>query len=267
MKTKLKQIALILGTVICANFSIAQTTAMDFNRNDCNGNNQHLFNDLDAGQAVILEFFMNNCSSCVIAGQELEAMKSALLAQYPGKIKSYALAYTNSYSTTVVKNWVINNSFSSIPMDSGAAQVAYYGGFGMPTIVILGGGTGHLILGSPYIGFSPGDTTQMAIDIRNFLNSSSGINSTTKAVSDVKVFPNPATESIQVSLTLSAGSVMSMGITDVTGKQIENVTINESVVAGEITKKINVSHLPKGTYILVVRVNGNTEYKKFTVSK
>src|SRR5436190_12402066 len=134
--------------------AFAQTTALNFNRKDCNGVDRHLFADLDSGKAVILEYFMINCAPCPAAGIKLEAMKANLLTQYTGKVISYAIAFNNTYTQTQVKNWVTGNGFSMIPMDSGAAQVAYYGGMGMPTIVILGGKTTHSVLGSPYIGFS-----------------------------------------------------------------------------------------------------------------
>jgi hypothetical protein len=267
MKKYFRKSFLLAATILVANSSFAQTTAMDFNRNDCNGVNRHLFNDLDAGNAVILEFFMNNCGSCVTAGGKLETMKSALLAQYPGMIKSYAIGYSNSYSTTLVKNWVTNNSFTSIPMDSGAAQVAYYGGFGMPTIVILGGGTNHLVLGSPYVGFSTSDTTQMANDIRNFLNSANGISSNSVSATTVELFPNPAVESMNLDLVLSSPASVSIRITDILGKQLETVATNENHNAGKSTKKISVSQLAKGAYILEITINGNTQYKKFTVSR
>jgi len=268
MKKSIKKFALISSLVLLSNISFAQpTTAMNFNRNDCNGNNQNLFNDLDAGNAVILEYFMTNCSSCVTAGQKLENMKAALLAQYPGKIKSYAIGYSNAYTCTTVKNWVTTNAFTSTPMDSGATQVAYYGGFGMPTIVILGGGTSHSVLGSPYIGFTTSDTTQMALDIRNFLNSVSGISTQKKIVAEIALFPNPANESVTVDLMLPSQSLVSIRITDLFGKQVMQIAQDEKMNPGASSKKINVSQLVKGTYILEINTNGNTTHKKFTVSR
>ncbi|HEX8514730.1 MAG TPA: hypothetical protein VF868_00935, partial [Bacteroidia bacterium] len=169
----------------------AQTTAMNYNFTDCAGNPQSIFADLDAGKAVILEFFMNSCSPCITAGQKLEAMKTDLLAEYPGMVKAYAFGYSNSYTCTTINNWVNSNGFTSVPSDSGAAQVAYYGGMGMPTIVILGGGTAHSVLGTPYMGFSTSDTATMANDIRNFLGSTASIKENT-IFTQVSLFPNPA---------------------------------------------------------------------------
>ena len=250
---------------ISASFSSAQTTAMNFNRNDCNGVNHNLFNELDAGNAVILEFFMNSCSSCITAGQTLENMKATLLAQYPGKIKSYAIGYTNSYNCTLINNWVNTNGFTSTPMDSGAMQVAYYGGFGMPTIVILGGGTAHSVLGNPYVGFADSDTTAMAQDIRNFLNSFVGVNEVAPFITDMKVFPSPATDFVTASLSINQATSVSINIIDLAGKICAKVLSNEKMQAGLVTKKINTAHLAEGSYFLQITENGKTVSRKFTI--
>ncbi len=267
MKTQLKTVLAAGFIFIASNFSFAQTTAMDFNTDDCNGTNQHLFTELDAGNAVIIEFFMNSCSSCITAGGKLETMKAALLAQYPGKIKAYTFGYVNSYSCTLIKNWVTTNGFTSTPMDSGAMQVAYYGGFGMPTIVILGGGTNHSVLGNPYIGFTTSDTTTMANDIRNFLNTTVGVNSNQNVSSDIKLFPNPSSEFLDLSLNVAKTSSVSISITDLTGRKLENVSNNENLGVGLLTKKINTSHLVQGSYLMVITLNDKTEIKKFSIIK
>ena len=177
MKKQIITLAVAVISVFTVQTAVAQTTGMDFNRKDCDGINQHLFADLNAGNAVILEFFMVSCNSCTTAASKINSMKANILTQYPGKVKSYSIGFSDnptSYSKSVVKTWANTNSVGSIPMDSGAAQVAYYGGFGMPTIVILGG-TNHALLGAPYIGFSTTDTTMMATSIRNYLSGATGI--------------------------------------------------------------------------------------------
>src|SRR5438270_7109205 len=103
---KLKYTILPFVFALFVSSSLAQTTALNFNRNDCNGVNHDLFTELNAGNAVILEFFMLSCSACVTAGQKLESMKATLLAQYPGKIKSYAFGFQDSYTCASIKNWV-----------------------------------------------------------------------------------------------------------------------------------------------------------------
>ena len=253
---------IIAGILIgLSTFSFAQTTAMNFNRPDCNGNMRHLFDDLDAGNAVIIEFFMQSCSSCIEAGDALEAMKTDLLAQFPGKIKSYAIGYNNTYSCSSNANWVSSNSYTSIPMDSGATQVAYYGGMGMPTIVILGGGTAHSVLGNPYDGFDISDTATMASDIRAFLNPSSGMHNVKSGIEAFQFYPHPSNDLINLSGNIIENSQLKIDIIDITGKQVAAL-INEKVNAGFFKKSFSSSSLPNGSYLIRVNINETvTNYK------
>ena len=260
----MKTIRLFLFSVALATGvnASSQTTAMDFTLNDCNGNPQNLFTDLDGGQAVIIEFFMTSCGSCVVAGDALEAMKTDLLAEFPGMIKSYSFGYNNTYSCATVNNWVTTNGYSSIPSDSGAAQVAYYGGFGMPTVVIVGGSS-HMILGSPFLGFSVSDTTIMADDIRDFF-ATAGIEPITESTK-LSVYPNPANSDFRVDFTLEQESEVMIKIIDLTGKIILTLPV-ETLSAGQVSKSVNVADVAAGNYILQISINDNIENKKITVS-
>ncbi len=124
-------IALMFASVI----SKAQTTAMDFTKVDCEGRSHHLFSELDSGQVVIMEFVMT-CNSCIAAGHAIEAMVMDLQAEFPGRVKWYQIAYTNSYTCATMTGFKNTNGFNSAIFDQGAALVAYYGGFGMPTVAV-----------------------------------------------------------------------------------------------------------------------------------
>ena len=265
MKNKLQKTTIALLVLLSFNFYNAQT-AKNFNRMDCNGTMQNLFTDLNSGKAVILEFFMTSCTSCPIAGAKLESMKANLLTQYPGKIKSYSIGFTDSYSCATVKNWVTTNGFTSIPMDSGATQVAYYGGFGMPTIVILGGGTTHTILGTPYVGFTTSDTTTMVNDIRNFLNTAAGVKELPLTISELHVFPNPAKEIVNLKINLKESTNLNVQILNVTGQLISTV-INEKVSEGVFLKSFKTDDFSEGNYLIRITTNDGSVYKKINIIK
>ena len=262
MKTKIYHLIIALTTIFSFS-STAQITAMDFNRKDCDGNMQSLYGDLNSGKAVILEYFMLSCAPCPAAGTVLEAMKANLLSQYPGQINFYMIAYTNSYSCAQTKNFVTSNGFSAIPMDSGAVQVAYYGGMGMPTIVIAGGAT-HQLLGSPYQGFTASDTTTMAADIRTFLNSQVGIKENANKLSDLTIFPNPSSTELNVKFVLKETSTMMIDVLDVTGRTVTNL-FSDKIPAGNFSKTFNVQALPAGNYMLKISSNGTITNQKLSI--
>lgn len=254
----MKKTALLAITFLCIFYSKAQTTAMDFTQNDCNGNPHHLFQDLDEGNVVIIEYFMNNCGSCIVAGKKLEALKTDLLAEFPNKIKSYAFGYTNSYSCTTISNWVTSNGFTSIPMNNGANQVAYYGGMGMPTIVVLGG-TNHAILGSPYLDFQTSDTTIMGADIRSFFSQLS-VKENSKN-SKIKLYPNPTNETITLNFTDLENKIKEISIMDVSGRI---VYIQKTIKGSELS--INTALFEKGNYIVNIQTDSETIQEKINIS-
>lgn len=263
---KLFTSALIITAMFSGFTSKAQMTAMNFNIMDCNNTGPHnLFNDLNSGKVVIVEYFMTSCSPCITAGQTLESMKANLLAQYPGKIKAYAFGYNNSYSCNTVKNWVTNNGFTSIPSDSGATQVAYYGGMGMPTIIITAG-TNHQLLGAPYVGFATGDTTQMAANIRNFLNTQpTSIKENNTTVSGVNVYPNPASSELSIKFLLKENSAVVIDVLDVTGRLVANF-FSETTPAGAYVKTFNTNSLANGNYIVRVKSKGSVSNHKLNIT-
>jgi hypothetical protein len=68
-------------------------------------------------------------------------MANNINAMHPGLVKGYAFPFNNTTTCAYSSSWVSSNGLSSfyVPMDSGAVAVAHYGGFGMPTVVVLGG--------------------------------------------------------------------------------------------------------------------------------
>lgn len=67
---------------------------------DCNANTHDLLADLDAGKAVILHFFMQNCGSCPPPAKKIQAMANNILAMHPGMITAYAMPFNNTTTCT-----------------------------------------------------------------------------------------------------------------------------------------------------------------------
>ena len=267
MKSTIITLAISVTSMFTLQKVNAQMTAMDFTMVDCSStpSTHNLFSDLNSGKVVIIEFFMTSCSSCPAAGSKLENMKTKLLMQYPGKVKSYAFGFNNTYSCATVNNWVTTNGFSSVPSDSGAAQVAYYGGMGMPTIVIIGGAN-HKLLGSPYIGFTTSDTTLMATDIRNFFASTTGIIDMKSNLSELNIYPNPSANEVKISFNLSENAHTVIEIMDIAGRIVKTV-LNEKISIGSFTRTVNVSNLDNGNYIFRINTDGRMLQQKLSISR
>ena len=234
---------------------------MDFNRPDCNGQMHHLFNELDSNKVVILEFFMLNCGSCIYAGQDLTEMINRLDSILPEKLLFYHFGYLDYYSCTDIKDWVNTTGFNSVPFDSGAYQVAWYGGMGMPTVVVLGG-TDHKVLFSN-VGYYPGDTDSIANAVKDFYGIS-GFNDAPEILSTVNISPNPVNDVLNLSFQLKQDKDISIEITDLVGRKQKNVLMAH-FKRGAFNKKIDISFLPSGFYFLRIESDGKEEYHKFMV--
>lgn len=233
---------------------------------DCNGVSRNLHADLDAGKAVILHFFMPNCGSCIPPAQKIQTMANRILANYPGMIKAYAMPYNNSTSCAYTSSWVSNNNLSLYaPFDSGAVQVANYGGFGMPTVVVLGGAAPNRRVMFVTQSFSTSDTTIMRDSILNLLQTTTGLSSADNTpASNLKAFPNPANESISIDFDIAQSSEVSLSITDLTGKNIQEIFAGR-LNAGKINYPVSVSNIPSGIYLVNLTINGNSTRQKITI--
>lgn len=257
-----KSILLSLALLFIVTVSKAQVTAMQFSGPDCNGNNADLFADLDAGKAVILHFYMPNCGSCPPPAKKIQAMAANINARYPGKVKGYAFPYQNVTACSYSAGWVSSNGLSTLfaPMDSGEEYVAHYGGFGMPTVVLLGG-TDHKVLFST-LTFSTSDTTVMRDKILELFGAT-GINELPAAVNSFQVYPNPASSLLGISLDLKKASDVLVDVTDLAGKQVM-VLLNEKQ-QGLLNKQFSTAALPDGIYFVRLQVNGEVTTQKINI--
>lgn len=260
MKTKLYKSLATASFAMLAFLGFSQTTAMNFSGQDCNGNNVDLFSDLDAGKAVMLIFYMSNCGSCPPVASKMQTMANNINATHPGLVKAYAFPYQNSTTCSYSSGWVMNNNLPLFaPMDSGAVQVAYYGGFGMPTVVLLGGDNHDVLFTTQ--NFTTSDTTTMRDLILNTLTL--GVKEQT-TLQNVSTYPNPASGIVTLNFEALQGNELSMQITDLSGKSVMTFD-KEKLNKGKFEKQIDVSSLPVGSYILSLEMNGTLVIEKINV--
>ena len=260
----MKKAALSILSILLLGVSTAlysQNKAMDFNRKDCDGKEQKLFTELDSGKAIVLFFFMPNCSSCPSPAQRVNKMMANLNMQYPGKVKGYVMPYNNSTTCAVSDNFRGSNYLTTFSaLDSGAKQVAHYGGFGMPTVVLLGG-KDHRVLFST-LSFRTADTTVMRDSIKMMLSGGrTGIYENQESVREVQVYPNPVSDAVNVKLELLKKSKLSISVLTLEGKKIQAL-LDENEGAGIVNKSFPLNNLAAGTYFIQIEAGGKSTLHK-----
>lgn len=260
-----KSILISISLLLTISVTKAQTTAANFIKKDCNGNMHNLFEDLDAGKIVLLHFFMPNCGSCPPPAQKIQAMAKNVMKSYPGSIIGYAVPFNNSTTCTYASTWVTSNSLNLYtPLDSGADMVSYYGGFGMPTVVMLGG-KDHRILFST-LSFSTEDTTTMRDTALSFLKRTTGIAALEQnnALS-LTLSPNPAKDKIHFEMEIVKASNVSIDVLNVLGDVVTSV-YNGKVGAGLMKSEFDTNQYKDGVYFLKVSVDQQSRNLKFIIN-
>jgi hypothetical protein len=255
-----KIITLIIILAATVQFSKAQQVAMDFTMDDCYGQMHNLYTTLDSGYVVVMEFFMT-CNSCITGGHEVEEMIAELNVQYPDKVKFYQMAYTNSYTCTSILDFVNDNGFNSVPFDSGAAMVAYYGGFGMPTFAVVGG-SAHEVLYTG-IGYSSGDQDDMAMAIEEFFMATT-VNEVSAGTTSMNIFPNPVIGSFGLEMNLPESADVKVQLLSINGNILSTLS-NEKLNAGYLQKTFSTASFPPGLYLLKTTVNGIATLTKLSI--
>ena len=223
-------------TFICAlalsGGASAQSTALDFTANDCDGVEHTLFSELEAGNAVIIDLVMMGCQPCVTASNGIIGNVIPNTSD-PSRVKFYSIGYTNSISCTQMNNWKNTNGFTHPVFAGMSAQTTYYGGMGMPTIVVLGGADHHVFYAE--LGYSSGDDNALITALDGAL-AATGIDQVTAA--QVTIGPNPATDV----LTITGGNWTRACVLDLQGREM---------LTSQLTSdKLDVSMLQAGAYVL-----------------
>ena len=104
----------------------------------------NLYATLDSGFVIIQEYVMMDCRPCITAGKGLETIITSMQKLYPGRIRLYQTVYENETDAKTMKKWIKENGFKpDAAFIEGKKEVEFYGGMGMPTILVLGGGMRH----------------------------------------------------------------------------------------------------------------------------
>ncbi len=253
----------VIALMFVFTISKAQQTAMQFSGVDCNNNPVDLFADLNAGKAVVLFYYMPNCGSCPPPAMKIQTMANNIMNTFPGAVTAYAFPFQNSTTCTYSNSWVANNGLSLyMPMDSGAAQVAYYGGFGMPTVVLLGGIDHHVMFSTQ--NWTTSDTTIMRDSILGML-AQVGMNDLNNTISSVNVFPNPANDKVQVEMNLSQAVTIKVELVNILG-EVVTVVYNNNAPSGLLKAQVETNALSNGIYFIRVNAENTVQNYKFTVA-
>ncbi|MEO8590714.1 MAG: T9SS type A sorting domain-containing protein [Flavobacteriales bacterium] len=230
----MKQTFTLLAALALATGLQAQTTALDFTANDCDGVSHHLFADLEAGNCVVIDLVMMGCPSC---GPATQGISTNVIpnSSDPSRVKFYSIGYTNSVTCSQILSWRTGLGLTHPVFAGMSAQTTYYGGMGMPTVIVLGGGYAHGVYYNE-LGYSASNNAAIIQAINDALADANGVQELNTA--NVGVSPNPATDV----LTVSGANWTNATVLDLQGREVLKARIG----AG----KLEIATLPAGVYVV-----------------
>ncbi len=138
-------------------------------------------------------------------------------------------------------------NFDWIAPTNGTGDVTFYGGFN-----------------SNYDNHKDGDKTYLStLTVKEQTGAS--VSDISNLISEFKVFPNPSSDIVSITLDLKEKSRVTIDISDMSCKQMESLIDEE--MTGNITKQFSTSTLTNGTYLVRLKIGNQSTFKKLTIGR
>lgn len=244
----------------------AQTTAFDWTRSECEtAENVHLFEQLNAGKVIILDFVMiPNCGWCIWASKYLKEVVAPYEISHPDRVKVYMVGFDNAYTCQQLTDW--KKKFNLVEdgvFAGGSDETNYYGGMGMPTVVVVGGSDHRVFYNN--LGFLESDTAAASLAIRTALKTVTAAPAPDdEAAPALLLLPNPAVGEVRVNLAsgVSTDADVRFDLLDCTGRLLTSALPDSAGGA-----RFSVAQLPSGIYSVRCRIGSRIFHKKLIVNQ
>jgi len=255
--TKIKYLFFYIALLISPQFVQAQN-APDFTFTDIYGATHNLQERLNDGYIIVLDFFYVDCPPCVDTGMDLEAIHN----DYQGKnVEVWSISPYDS--TAIIQDFQVEHDFTYIVggIEGGGWDIIelYTDSLGLeyyPTISVIcpnGDLTWDIW---PYTsGGAPEWRESIEACGVHDVNVTSSVESFTN-IYPSSLFPNPATDQINVKFYTENANDVFLDIYDIRGRQIlqKLLTLND---AGQQNEQIFINKLEAGNYVVRVTQDGN----------
>src|SRR4030095_345299 len=252
----MKKQVLSLLLLVFATTGFTQT-ATDFTANDCNGKSQNLFTQLDSGKVVAICWVMP-CAACVGGALNTYNVVESFKETNPGQVLMYLCDDFANTSCTSLKTWANNNSLKLATCFSNAAiNMSDYGDPGMPKIVVVGGPDHAVLYNANYV--------VNAVDLQNAIEAgltTTGLDDKFEVVSDLNLFPNPASKVTEIHCNLISSTQVSIDLINLQGELIQNVHYGK-LQAGDNRIPLDVSAYADGIYLLKISEGNKSKLIQF----
>lgn len=260
----MKHFYLLVISIVIGITCFAQT-ATNFNCTDCSGGSHNLFTELDAGKVIVLCWVMP-CSSCIPNSKTTYNIVNSYQTTNPNSVffylaDDYANTACSSLSSWANSNLMPESSFS-LRFSNASINIADYGTYAMPKIVVLGGNLHSVFFDNSVTTFN---ATNLQTAINNALAATSGVEEQNSELFNVSLFPMPSNNQTTLSLGLKSLSNVKIELYNVVGNKVLEI-FNNQLNSGDKNIQFNTSDLTNGIYFVKVSVADRIKILKLIVS-
>jgi thiol-disulfide isomerase/thioredoxin len=252
--------------VLSVNAQTSLTTAVDFTAKDIDGNTFNLFNKLDEGKYVFIDFFFTNCGPCQNTAPKLHEAFITYGANSPSA-QMYFVSINRDDNNATMHTWESTYMNTTGPYPRGISGTegsatggpqtfsATYGVNAYPTMILIA--PNRQVVEQDIWPIST------AADFAPFF-AAHGINPNPAGINNVvinnnlSVYPSPAKD--QLTINFIGNKLNGVRLIDMLG----NIVLNQNFDKAQQSKTLDIANLSTGIYFAEVRIN-NTELviKKF----
>ena len=240
--------------------AVAQTTATNFNLNDCKGTNHNLFAELNAGKVIVVVWVMP-CGACVGPAVAAYSVVQKFAGAYPGRVLYYLVDDLGNTNCATLALWGQTNEITNVTVFSNPAINMWdYGTPGMPKTVAMAG-PGHEVI------FNQNSSVNV-ITLTNAISQCllTGINGIPDAGPVMALYPNPLTDNrLTLKYTSNQMDDLNIGIYNIIGSKVKSLVLPKKSV-GNDEFNIDLEILGNGLYYFRLNAGENTRTLKLIVN-
>ena len=257
-----KKLLTSLFCLLSLQFVNAQTYATNFTEDDCDGVSYDLFNELDAGNIIVISFVMP-CGPCATYSYPAYDAVESFATSHPGKVHFYIADDHLSTACVILENYANNYNMSNSTIFSNP-NIAWsdYGTYGMPKVVVLGG-SDHLV----YLNKNEDKINYLEVHtaISNALSDGlSSLYDSKANTFEISTFPNPLKNNLTVSYSTSGNEKIKIEIIDLLGKSM--VLKNNLIrLEGAYSETLDLSAFKGGMYFIKISSSNKEQIKPINI--
>lgn len=251
--------SLLLLAALAANVRAQTSTATNFAAYDCAGDFYTLFDELDSGKIVVLNWVMP-CVGCVGPTETSYNVAQNFGTLYPNKIRYFLIDDYGNTDCATFADWISSNGLGNKMKIFSDSTILWsdYGAYSMPKIVIIG--SDHLIYYND-IGASAGAQAEMNAAFAAALGISNVNDETIFSSLSVRPLLNG---NVAVEYALARNETTHLQIVNAVGEMVYDANVGLQTV-GEYRIELPLANASDGIYAVRLTTASGYVAQKFSV--